>query len=87
MEHGMAGSAIKLTYEDFVHFPDDGKRHEIIDGEHFVTASPATRHQAIARNLTGLLYGFLRGRATSGRSIPHRSTSCCHRTMSSRPIC
>ena len=28
-------------------FPDDGKRHEIIDGVHYVTPSPVTRHQAI----------------------------------------
>ena len=33
MASGMAGSATKLTYEDFVLFPDDGKRHELIDGE------------------------------------------------------
>ena len=39
-----AGSGVKLTYDDFVHFPDDGKRHELIDGEHYVTPSPNTRH-------------------------------------------
>jgi hypothetical protein len=33
---------MKLTYDDFVLFPDDGKRHELIDGEHYVTASPNT---------------------------------------------
>ncbi|HEX5475152.1 MAG TPA: Uma2 family endonuclease [Vicinamibacterales bacterium] len=37
--------AVKLTYEDFLQFPDDGKRHELIDGEHFVTPAPNTRHQ------------------------------------------
>ena len=31
---------MKLTYDDFVLFPDDGKRHELIDGEHYVTPSP-----------------------------------------------
>ncbi len=29
----------RLTYEDFVHFPDDGMRHELIDGVHYVTPS------------------------------------------------
>ena len=29
----------------FLTFPDDGKRHEIIDGEHYVTPSPNTKHQ------------------------------------------
>ena len=41
----------KLTYDDFLHFPDDGKRHEIIDGEHYVTPSPNTRHQVILGRL------------------------------------
>jgi hypothetical protein len=31
---------VKLTYDDFVQFPDDGLRHELIDGEHYVTPSP-----------------------------------------------
>ena len=35
----------RLTYDDFLLFPDDGKRHEIIDGEHYVTPSPNRRHQ------------------------------------------
>ena len=26
---------VKLTYDDFVQFPDDGLRHELIDGEHY----------------------------------------------------
>ena len=42
-----ASRAVKLTYDDFVLFPDDGKRHELIDGEHYVTPSPNVRHQRI----------------------------------------
>jgi Uma2 family endonuclease len=53
-------SDVKLTYDDFVHFPEDGKRHELIDGEHFVTASPNLKHQTIAGNLHGLLWTYLR---------------------------
>ncbi|HEX5714577.1 MAG TPA: Uma2 family endonuclease [Thermoanaerobaculia bacterium] len=41
----------KLTYEDYVLIPDDGKRHEILDGEHYVTAAPYPRHQAILGEL------------------------------------
>jgi len=41
----------KLTYEDFLSFPDDGRRHELIDGEHFVTPSPAERHQRVLLKL------------------------------------
>ncbi len=47
----MAMERQKLTHEDFLLFPDDGKRHELIDGEHFVTPSPVLRHQAILQNL------------------------------------
>jgi len=44
-------AALKLTYDDFLCFPDDGRRHELIDGEHFVTPSPATIHQRLVRKL------------------------------------
>jgi Uma2 family endonuclease len=46
-----ASPGLKLTYDDFVLFPDDGKRHELIDGEHYVTPSPNTRHQQVSGNL------------------------------------
>ncbi len=44
-------STTKFTYEDYVLFPDDGRRHELIDGEHYVTLSPLTKHQRIVANL------------------------------------
>ena len=50
----------KLTYDDFLRFPDDGKRHELIDGEHYVTPSPNTSHQSIAGTLYGLIWTYLR---------------------------
>jgi Uma2 family endonuclease len=49
-------AAVKLTYDDFVLFPDDGKRHELIDGEHYVTPSPNTKHQTVAGTLHGLIW-------------------------------
>lgn len=33
------------TYEDYLDFPDDGKRYEIVDGEVYVTPAANTRHQ------------------------------------------
>jgi Uma2 family endonuclease len=42
----------RLTYDDFLLFPDDGMRHELIDGEHYVTPCPNTRHQELAGRLT-----------------------------------
>jgi len=53
-------ASVKFTYEDFVTFPDDGKRHEIIDGEHYVTPSPNTRHQRISTRFAGFLTAYLR---------------------------
>ncbi|MEZ5289356.1 MAG: Uma2 family endonuclease [Vicinamibacterales bacterium] len=53
-------SDLRFTYDDYVQFPDDGKRHELIDGDHFVTASPNTKHQRVVRNLTVLIGSHLR---------------------------
>ena len=49
----------KLTYRDFLEFPDDGKRHELIDGGHYVTPSPVSRHQRILGNLFFLVRSHL----------------------------
>ena len=54
-----SSAAVKLAYDDFVRFPDDGQRHELIDGEHYVTPSPNTRHQRISRNLLLLIGRWL----------------------------
>jgi Uma2 family endonuclease len=58
-----ATPSVKFTYDDFLHFPDDGKRHEIIDGEHHVTPSPNTKHQVIVGNLYLLLATYLKAHA------------------------
>jgi len=50
---------VKLTYDDFLLFPDDGHRHELIDGEHYVTPSPNMRHQAISGNLHIMIRSWL----------------------------
>jgi Uma2 family endonuclease len=54
-----ANPGVKLTYDDYVLFPDDGKRHELIDGEHFVTPTPNRKHQAVSTNLLGLIWSYL----------------------------
>ena len=53
---------LKLTYEDYLYFPEDGRRHELIDGEHYVTAAPNLKHQTAALNLASELRGFVRPR-------------------------
>jgi Uma2 family endonuclease len=47
-----------LTYEDYVQFPDDGKRHEIIEGDHYMTPAPRTKHQRISVNLASAMSTF-----------------------------
>ena len=54
-----AAERMKLTYDDFLLFPDDGKRHELIDGEHYVTPSPNTKHQRVSGNLHFLIRAWL----------------------------
>jgi Uma2 family endonuclease len=54
-----ASPRVKLTYDDFLLFPDDGKRHELIDGEHYVTPSPNTKHQAVSGNLYFIMRAWL----------------------------
>ena len=44
-------SSTKLTYDDYLTFPNDGRRHELVDGEHFVTPAPNTKHQRIVGRL------------------------------------
>ena len=51
---------VKLTYEDLVRLPDDGMRHELIDGEHFVTPKPMARHQLIAGDLQSTLHQYVK---------------------------
>lgn len=46
-----AGPGVRLTYDDFLLLPDDGQRHELVDGEHYVTASPNTSHQRVSGKL------------------------------------
>ncbi len=51
---------VKLNYDDLRLFPDDGKRHELIDGEHIMSPAPKTKHQNVVSNLLALLHTFVR---------------------------
>ncbi|WP_182865585.1 Uma2 family endonuclease [Rhodopirellula sp. JC639] len=46
----------KLGYAHYVCFPDDGRRHEIIDGDHYVNPAPSTYHQTVSKRLQHQLY-------------------------------
>ncbi len=59
----------KLTYADFLLFPNDGKRHEIIDGVHYVTQCPNFSHQELLGRLHLALGNFLATRRHLGRVV------------------
>ena len=46
----------KLTYQDYVCYPDDGKRHEIIDGDHYMNPAPVPLHQSVLQRLLVQLF-------------------------------
>jgi len=54
-----ASPGLKLTYDDLLLLPDDGLRHELINGEHYVSASPNLRHQRVSGHLFGLVNAWL----------------------------
>ena len=55
----MLPKSLRFTYEDYLLFPDDGKRHEIIEGEHYMAPAPYVRHQSISRNLEFILNRYV----------------------------
>jgi Uma2 family endonuclease len=59
----------RLTYDDLLLLPDDGRRHEIIDGVHYVTPSPSLSHQELVGRLYLSLGGFVEDRPDRGRVI------------------
>ena len=58
---------MRLTYDDFVLFPDDGKRHELIGGVHYVTPSPRLRHQDLVGRLYFAITAYLMQHPAAGR--------------------
>ncbi len=66
MRSPAAPADTRFTYDDFVLFPDDGKRHEIIDGEHHVTPSPNLRHQVLVGRLVFEIELYLRANPGTG---------------------
>lgn len=58
----------RLTFEDWLHFPDDGKLYEILGGELFVSPTPSWRHQLILTELLFRLRNYL-GQGARGRVV------------------
>jgi len=49
------------TIAELLALPEDGMRHELLDGVHAVTPSPALLHQAVLREVMSLLIESLKG--------------------------
>lgn len=52
----------KLDYEDYARLPDDGQRHEILDGQHYVTPAPSPLHQRVSKRLQRKLEDYFEPR-------------------------
>lgn len=50
---------VKFTYDDYLLFPDDSKRHELIDGEHYMTPAPSTTHQRLSLAIAHRIAAYL----------------------------
>jgi len=50
----------RLTYGDWLGYPDDGRLYELIEGELLMTPPPSTEHQRISRDLGYWLISHLR---------------------------
>lgn len=65
----VGSGAQRWTYEDLQRLPEDGKRHEIIDGEHFVMSAPGYRHQAILGRLFLALGNHVAAQPALGKAL------------------
>jgi hypothetical protein len=49
----------RWNYDAYCAIPDDGQRHEIIDGEHFVNPAPNLYHQKVSGYLCFQLFSLI----------------------------
>jgi Uma2 family endonuclease len=49
-----------VTFEQFEQFPHDGRKHELVKGEHIVVPPPRSRHTRIQQRIQDVLRPFVR---------------------------
>jgi Uma2 family endonuclease len=59
----------RLTYDDLLVFEGDGLRHELIDGEHYVTPAPDVPHQRLVGRLYASFVFYLRDHPEAGEAF------------------
>ncbi len=57
---GEPAQTIPWTYEDYLLFPEDGKRYEIVEGDCYMSPAPRTNHQKVSRRLLYALEDYFR---------------------------
>jgi Uma2 family endonuclease len=62
MHEQLVPERIRLNYRDYCALPDNGQRHEILDGDLKVSPSPKPLHQAVVGRLFERLAGHVRER-------------------------
>lgn len=69
----MPAARTELIYEEYLELPEDGFRHEILDGLHYAEPAATPRHQLVLLNLLRLLdrwvreeHGMAQGRLVLG---------------------
>ena len=65
----MTTERLKISYEEYLTLPDNGKQYQLLDGELIVTPSPNTRHQWILNMLRQALTGHVLSHAL-GKVFP-----------------
>jgi Uma2 family endonuclease len=53
------GTLLKLTYQDYKEFPEDGKRYQLLDGDLYMSPAPSFWHQEILLRLAVALRQFV----------------------------
>ena len=61
----MSIATTRMTYDELLQMPDDGKRYEIIAGELYVSPSPGWHHQRVLNRIL-----FAIGRYLEDRGLP-----------------
>lgn len=46
-----SSAEVPFTYREYALLPDDGRRHELIEGDFYVTPAPTPMHQTVSRRL------------------------------------
>ncbi len=80
-------NGLMLTYEDYVKIPEDGRRHEIIDGRHIVNPAPRLRHQIIVYKIGLAVQSLLHSGRADVVTLPNRRSPLGDRHRTTGPDC